>query len=174
MIIIWGEGNYGKVDVVPNLCYVTTRFFHLYYVPLLPLGSYVVVAGSEEGNGFRGVRTRLSFKSILAGWIRAALILSVVVGTLVGLVALVDHLDNRKAPSTDALVVPWALAVLSVFAYWVTHRSARAGYARALALGAELGLPPPLVEKCLLGEPPEPSAPEATSGESTLKDAPTG
>ena len=49
MIIVWGTKLYGKVDEVPGMFHVATRFFHLWYIPLVPLSSAVtmIVAASS-------------------------------------------------------------------------------------------------------------------------------
>jgi hypothetical protein len=39
MIIVWGSRLYGKVDAVPGLFHVATRFGHIWYLPLIPMGS---------------------------------------------------------------------------------------------------------------------------------------
>ena len=66
MIVIHGSRLYGKVDRVPGLFHVATRFFHIYYIPLIPLGSTVVVAETKEG--WKGIKVGLSLKSILITW----------------------------------------------------------------------------------------------------------
>ena len=70
MIIIYGTRCYGYVDRVPGFCYVATQFGHLNYLPLFPTKSFVIVEGSEEGDGFRGFELGVSGKSALAGYIR--------------------------------------------------------------------------------------------------------
>jgi hypothetical protein len=67
---VYGEHLFGRVQHVPGLFSVSTMFFHVNYVPLAPLRSYVVLDGSERGNAFQGVRIPLSFKSVLAGYLR--------------------------------------------------------------------------------------------------------
>src|SRR4051812_32568123 len=67
---VYGERLFGRVDRVPGLFCVATMFFHVNFVPLCPLRSYLVVEGSEQGDGFKGVRIPLRFKSILAGYLR--------------------------------------------------------------------------------------------------------
>lgn len=152
MMIISGQGNYGKVDVVPGFCYVATRFFHLYYVPLIPLGSYVIKAGTEDGDRFEGVKTTFSFRSVLAAWVRTVLVLSLLAGVGTGIVMGFEHLEKPAGVKPSALIVPWALAVCSCVAYWITVRSARAGYGRAVAMAAEMGFPPETVDRYF---PPE-------------------
>src|SRR5262249_36136559 len=100
MIIIFGQRRSGKVDEIPGLCYVHTQFFHVYYVPLIPLMSYIVLAGSETGQGFRGVRTSLSFKSILVSWVRTAAVLATIGGIIGAIVYGVAFADSQ---SSDAL-----------------------------------------------------------------------
>lgn len=156
MFIILGQGNYGKIDVAPRVGYVMTRFFHLYYVPLIPLGSYIVVDGSEAGEEFQGVPTRLRWKSVLAAWVRTALVLSVFAGVAVGIVGLIDQMDAKQLPSAEGLFVPWLLAAMSAVGYWLTHRSSRAGYDRAMAIGEALGVPADVVASRLRDEPEVP------------------
>lgn len=40
MIIVWGERLCGRVNQVDNQVHVATKFFHVQYIPLLPLNSY--------------------------------------------------------------------------------------------------------------------------------------
>jgi hypothetical protein len=150
MLVILGTSQYGKVDRVPNLCHVSTRFFHINYLPLIPLESYIVLAGSEEGSNFRGVRISLSPKSVLFGWARAALILTALVAVPVGVGTAVEFFNQAPANrSVEAAATPWAVLAAAVFAYWLTHRFAAAGYDRALDLGRQLGLDPAVVEQIL-------------------------
>ncbi len=79
MILIWGSGNYGKCDEVPGLCHTVTRFGHLYYIPLIPTGSFAVISEESDG-GFRGASIPMSGKSLLLGWGRAALLVGVIFG----------------------------------------------------------------------------------------------
>src|SRR4051794_31008614 len=75
MILIFGQRLCGKVDEVPGICYVATRFLHLYYVPLIPLSSWVILRGTESASGFKGQQIRLSCKSVLLGWLQAFLVI---------------------------------------------------------------------------------------------------
>ncbi len=69
-MLIYGQTMYGKVDEVPGFCWISTQFFHLYYVPLIPLQSFVILAGSEGSDGFQGTPTRMSMRSVLVAWLR--------------------------------------------------------------------------------------------------------
>jgi hypothetical protein len=70
VIIIFGEKSYGKVDRVPGVSYVVTIFAHLNFLPLIPVRSFLVVEGTEEGGQFRGKQVSVCLKSVLAGYVR--------------------------------------------------------------------------------------------------------
>jgi hypothetical protein len=153
MLIIWGQRLYGKVDEVPGLFYVRTRFFHIYYIPLFPLQTFIVLAGSETGNGFKGKATSMSFKSVLFGWLRGGC----VVGAIAGLIgAIINACQLGGADAEDALVgliASAVLAVVCVFGYWLSTRLVRASYERALQLAEELGIPLDMIEEHFGGQP---------------------
>jgi len=84
MLVIYGSRLYGRVDDVPGLFYVATRFGHVFWVPLIPLGSHVVLQELEDG--WRGVPIGLSGRSVLAGYLRGLLLggglISLLLGTI--------------------------------------------------------------------------------------------
>jgi hypothetical protein len=49
MILIWGSGMYGKCDEVPGICHVATQFGHLWYIPLIPTGTYAIIEKLDDG-----------------------------------------------------------------------------------------------------------------------------
>ena len=73
-LLIQGKRFAGKVDQIPGVLYVATRFEHVYNVPLIPLGSYVILEESGEGGGLRGRKIELNYKSLLAAYGRLALL----------------------------------------------------------------------------------------------------
>src|SRR5438874_13693924 len=101
MYIVWGSKLMGKVDVVPGLFHVATKFGHIYYIPLIPTASFVVL--SQDGQGFRGVPIGLSIKSILLAWLRVALLIAAVIASCTVLMLATD----KHPPS---LVGPIAVA----------------------------------------------------------------
>lgn len=92
MVIIWGSRMCGKVDIVPGICHVATSFGHLYYIPLIPTSSMLVLA--EDSEGTYGVKVPLSFKSILLAWFRSALWVALVVAVVTALVTFGDPNDG--------------------------------------------------------------------------------
>jgi hypothetical protein len=49
-----GTRLYGEVDRVPGMFHVSTMFFHVYFLPLWPVGGYVIVERPEENGSFQG------------------------------------------------------------------------------------------------------------------------
>jgi hypothetical protein len=149
MIIIFGQRNFGKVDHVPGACYVVTKFFHLYFVPLIPLGSYVVVEGSETGNTMTAKSTSLSLKSIGAAWMRYVLSLGVLLGAIFGFFAFVGGMNETDPGLIGTGVVLGLASVASGVLFWASYRLFKPSHQRALELADELGLPASCVEKCM-------------------------
>lgn len=132
MILIWGKGLYGKVDEVPGLFYVATQFGHLWYIPLVPTGSYLVLG--KDGERWQGVKVSFSFKSFAIAWLRALGILAVLV---CGLMTAILATDNQ--PFAVPLIVA-AVALAVVVATYVVKKITRPSYERAHALGELAGL----------------------------------
>jgi hypothetical protein len=147
-----GTRNYGKVDHVPGVFYVATQFFHINFVPVLPLTTYVVLDGSEGFLGlgaFRGKKIRMSLKSVLTAYSRATLLISVAITGLIAAIKFFDGFPTRDAEKLTGCGVLAGVAVACGVMYWLTYRVSRASEARALQLADELGLSHALVLKCL-------------------------
>jgi hypothetical protein len=145
--ILYGEYDLGKVEKVPNLFYVCTRFGHLYFFPFFPRCSYLVLAGTEDTFGFRGVPSDLSWKSVFVGWFRAVLILGMGLGCLTALCILPYYYSNSKPVPSPVLILSWLLPPVCALCYWLTIRLTYASRERAVQLGAQLGLAPMVVEQ---------------------------
>lgn len=80
-MIIYGLRHFGPVDEIPGVGCVKTRFVHIWFIPLIPLGSTFV---TQEGyNQVSGFKVPFSFKSVFVAWAKVALFFS-----FLGLVAL--------------------------------------------------------------------------------------
>jgi hypothetical protein len=152
---------------VPGRFHVATEFWHLFFFPLLPLGTHVVL--SEEGDRFRGVPIAASAKSMLLAWGRAFLCVIALWSLLAGwaeyrawgraekdLKALdvsrlserqakseVEYLENQKQTRHGRLVFLACLfggvvVLLGVLAILPY----RAGFERAVQLGLAAQVPP--------------------------------
>jgi hypothetical protein len=132
MVIVYGSRLMGRVDRVPGLFHVATRFGHIYYLPLIPLQSFLVMA--EQGDQFRGVPIPMSGKSILFAWARAGLFLMTIVAIMVAVMALTDRHMKAAGPVIFAVLCAAAFALLMWFR-GCTH----CGYDRAEKLARAAG-----------------------------------
>jgi hypothetical protein len=67
MIIVFGRRLFGKVGLSGN-SYVRSQFAHLMFMPIIPIGSYLVVRSANGKEGF--FKLPLHGASILAGYLR--------------------------------------------------------------------------------------------------------
>jgi len=137
MVIIWGTTHAGKVDEVPGMFHVVTQFGHLYYIPLIPTGSYIVLEKNSDG-GFRGVSIPISFKSWLVAWLRAACVVATIGLTIATAVMLADvqqHPFNWLAPA----ILDVGAITLLVLSYKLKFIK-QASYERAIDLARRVGL----------------------------------
>lgn len=134
MSLHFGTKLMGKVDEVPRMGYVSTQFFHVNYLPLIPTGTYFIL--EENGDNFRGVTLPLSFKSILVAWLRALLFLGFIVAVVVAIIAASDQ-------KTPVAITAGTLGVFAVATFWCTYYIplvSRASYQRAMDLAQRIGL----------------------------------
>lgn len=138
MHVICGQELYGKVDVVPGKCHVATRFFHLYYVPLIPTSSWVIRKGAVSDPGSAEQQIRMSFKSICIGWLMSLLIIFGVIAVAHAGVELYSGLARVN------VVNSWLElgAGLTSIAVWILFlaRPLQASPERAIELLTHLGL----------------------------------
>ena len=122
-IMIFGRHLFGSVDRVPGCCYVATMFFHIFFLPLIPLGTFIVLEGSETGNfferTFQGPRVRLGLKSVLVGYFRGWV--GVFTLFLFAISALIIPLESSSRANEGLMMAVGIGAVLSIgFAtFWV-------------------------------------------------------
>lgn len=81
-MIIFGTRLFGKVDAVPGMFHVATKFFHINFLPLIPTGSWLVV--DQNGSSWRGVEIPVSMKSVAVAWIRFLLCCFTLFGFIFG------------------------------------------------------------------------------------------
>ncbi len=98
-MIIYGHRHYGCTDEIEGLGHVQTRFVHIWFLPLIPFSSTFVVG--EDGDGVRGVKVPLSFKSVFSVWTRTAALLGGIaafgggVASAFGSVSALNHVVAR-------------------------------------------------------------------------------
>jgi hypothetical protein len=140
MILIFGARTYGRVDEVPEIFHVVTRFAHLWYLPLLPMESYLVLA--VPGRERVAVKIGLSVRSYMTAWLRCGLVLFSLFLVAWLLVALVGPLRQQSGTAwiEPAIMLPVTISLL----LWTLFGSfwRRASYTRAVRLAERAGAPP--------------------------------
>lgn len=111
MFIVWGQRMYGRVDRFAG-SYVATRFFHIYYLPLIPLSSWLVLEDQGKGN-FLGLQVPMQARSVLVAWSR-------VVSIVLLLASLPAFLDMRMQAGSVAVAAlsTIATAAAALFAWF--------------------------------------------------------
>src|SRR5262245_37163752 len=105
MIIIWGVRQAGTCDKVPSLFYVRTQFFHVWYIPLIPLKSFVILHGSEGDGGFRGTQIPMSGKSVLFGWLRTGAVIGGLVSLAIMFFSVLEFTKHNELESLAGAMV---------------------------------------------------------------------
>lgn len=146
-----GTDFYGKVEPLRDsegreCLYIATKFFHIAEIPIFPTGSVLVISGSENAQGVRGVDIPLSGRSVLAAYTRLIggifIVVSVVgvVGALslgTSLSEIVAYINGLDINAKVGMGVGSALGLLSVFIGMGLY-SPTPGYTAALAVKAGL------------------------------------
>jgi hypothetical protein len=133
MIVFYGTQFYGKVDKVPMLGHVATSFFYIQFVPLIPLGSYLVL---EDGQGSLSVG--FSFKSLLVAWLRTALVFGIVGLLIAGILAS----GERSALGMTACFGGALFCVAAMVGSYLVPFVGQASYERAMRLADQVGVKP--------------------------------
>jgi hypothetical protein len=163
MIVVHGSQLYGKVDQVPGLFYVATKFFYLQFIPLIPLKSYVVPEDAKA-KGMDGVPIRLSGKSILFTWLRTALILGGGVLAVIAIIEAIEAFDQRGTWINGAVYGLWSAILFYLLRLSYRFSYARLTRAQELALAA--GIPLEALAPFFAGHDPDVSADELLPTES--------
>lgn len=134
-MIIYGTRLFGKCDEIPGAGHVATQFFHVYFLPLIPMGSHFVIEGSKSGSQYKAIPLSLSWRSIGFAWLRASAALGLLFG-IAGAFIVADSVHTPALGPVGAVADAVAMALL----VWVSYRWARPSDERVLSLKKELGL----------------------------------
>jgi hypothetical protein len=81
-VIVYGIRKYGRCDDLGAEAggdiHVATKFFHIWFIPLVPTSSFLVLG--EEGDGFRGISIPMSGKSVFAAYFRTGMVVLAITG----------------------------------------------------------------------------------------------
>jgi hypothetical protein len=129
--MIYGTRLFGKVDAVPGMFHVATKFFHINFMPLIPTQGWLVV--ERDGSDWKGIAIPVSMKSVLVAWIRLVLFWCALLGLL-----------NALAGS----LVPLTIGLLGLVGFIGSYRwswISTADVERAMELAQQAGLGPEAV-----------------------------
>ncbi len=140
MIFIWGKKFFGKVHQVRGVCSVATIFFHIFFFPIFPLRTYIVLdevatpTKSENLDGwFYGVQIPLSPWSIIVGYFRGILGFLIFVYATSAISLPIEKPNHFGFGSTSHLILCGiTLGLIGLF--WLSRRVTRANEAHKIAL----------------------------------------
>jgi hypothetical protein len=138
--IAFGERLFGKVDRVPGKYHVATLCWHFCYLPLVPLGTFLVLQERMVGmtTRFEGIRIPFSPKSLLIAWTRS--ILAFPFGALLfSLAVVLFAADQVNMKSYWLAVAVEGLVALLLFGPYVIPGVGRATARRADVLAGWAG-----------------------------------
>jgi hypothetical protein len=95
MVIVYGTRFYGKVKACGS-SFLATQFVHLYYVPLIPIATQLILEESA-GGGYKGMKSTFSVKSMLAAYLRVWGPIAVVAAIAIGVSGVSDLADDGLA-----------------------------------------------------------------------------
>ena len=136
LLVIFGKRFYGPVDEVPELFYVATSFWHLWFIPLVPHESWLLFHESTGGGGLQGVPIAFSWRSAFFAWFRA---ICVVLGVLFSVVTLASFFTRGHSNE-----VAWrclCFAGILFAGFFLTRCLRLASLERAVQLAELAGLP---------------------------------
>jgi hypothetical protein len=160
---VHGEAFYGRVDRVPGLFVVATRFFHINFIPLVPIAGHLLFDTPSGPAG--GVKIPLSGKSVFVGyyrgWVGAAA--AVLLGLGFGFAAETVAVPAGMALGLAAGVGLTVAAVRPAGPVWWAGLAAAVA-ASAAVLAWDANRPPPAGNR----RPPEPVADLLLAGNALL------
>ena len=137
-MFFFGDAYFGRVDRVPGLFHVKTRFLHVWWIPFVPRESWVV----DDGRGNHGRRIHLSWKSVFVTWSRVAVgFLFVFTGLMLVPIFGSDPKQITVHPIIAAGIILTVLTVLAG-AYALTYWCAKPDVHRAFELAKWLDIDP--------------------------------
>ena len=143
MYIHIGKRMYGKCDVVPELFYVATTFFHFDFFPLVPLESRLVFGGDGKisvvnGKVIRGMKIPLSVKSIFYAWARVGAFITSVSLTVMAVSEACDGggMGGQQNGEGGGLAVLAGASILAYTFLMIYPRRMKPSYRRASQLAA--------------------------------------
>jgi hypothetical protein len=144
MIVFYGSRMYGSVDQCGGTK-IGTRFFHIYWMPLIPLGSHLIL--QEHGDGqFRSIPGGLNLRSVFAAYARSWGVIGAIGVLIAGISALCEYDDLAHLEGALMLVAGLVALALSVLAWVYVGKLSREQRAQRFAYAEHAGYPVDVAE----------------------------
>ena len=116
-MIFYGMRHYGPVDRIEGVGLIKTRFIHIWFIPVVPMGSTFVTRETEDG--VYGVSVGLNARSVAVAWIRTLCVFGGIALTIGGvtsaLLAAMTAFEAAKKGVHNGLAAVGSHEVLGVF-----------------------------------------------------------
>src|SRR5262249_19962147 len=101
----------------------------------------------ESPDGFEGVKTSWSLKSVLLAWFRAILVLVALFGLPLAFIGATEYARGHKIAGLKIALLFSAWELVCLLPYWLSIHFARARFDCARELGEQLGIPQDLIDE---------------------------
>jgi nicotinamide riboside transporter PnuC len=132
--ITFGTKFMGKVDDVGDFLWVETKFHHVFFAPVIPVQSWIVMR-ERNGGGVAQIKIPTSLKSVAVAWMWYVGIIAGVVGLVGGAEMYLQNAENWEIWVLTGVVGAMFFAAAGP---WSALR--KASYARACELAKALKL----------------------------------
>jgi hypothetical protein len=137
-MIVFGVRLFGKAEIVPGVFFIATRFFHICFIPLIPMQSFVI---GEDPDGGGAALPGLHWGSISMAWLRGLLF----AGALALSIMAWNKVEAGAPASASRPMLLMALGCVAAFAG--SYRLARATPQTLEALKGVAGVPSHLLTR---------------------------
>lgn len=138
MVIIYGTRFMGMIDHAPGQFHVATQFFHINFVPLVPLETWVVL--DNTGNEIVGRKIPMSLRSVMMAYLRVGLLLMM----CVGMMGILVSLGCADGVAIGPLVASVSTLLAASGLFRGSYRWSQASPRRTEELRALAGIPRPV------------------------------
>lgn len=147
-MIIFGKRNFGTTHEVPGVFHVTTNFFHVDFVPLCPIASYLIIDRAISSRGNLGFAIPLNKKSMLLAYGLGASWVSFLISMICLIFFSNTYYPNKQAVLLSSLCLVGSL-LLALFLYF-SKMTRKATYEEAMELCSYLNASArPLIEQAI-------------------------
>ena len=141
-----GDDYYGKVERLPGYFHVATRFLHVWWLPLVPRESYLIL---EDAEAKRGFQIPLCWKSVIKAYVFGYAIMFAILGFTVPLILYFEKGGFHQPHELNAMIVLGTQATLALaIACWFA-RTPLPKVDRAMELGAMAGFEPEVISEAM-------------------------